>query len=828
MSLMYGKYIEQCLYQCSSDFGVRIVLFILIMIFYSKVSYAQSKDSCNYELNGTVLDEDTKGPLAFVLIKIKDTDQSTITGFDGRFQFYQLCEPNNTLILSCYGYCDTACEQHHKHGKTPHIYLKKQVNVLDEVTIEVEKPEDLGTGSIAKEEITKEELNENPFQTLASAIADVNGVTFTSNGGNVQLPVIHGLYGNRVLILNNGLKHGFQNWGTDHAPEIDVMSADRITIVKGAAGVRYGPDALAGAIIVEGDPLHLNEPFKASVGTGYQTNGRGYFGNGEFGEGFKNWSYHVGGSYNRVGDLNTPDYSLTNSGKIEYGANAGLRYKIENLDVNVYYSYVSQNLGIYRTALVSTGESLSNAINAEKPIFIEPFSYDISEPNQVIDHHLGRVEADWWYSDHSKLTFRYGRQLNRRDEFDVRRNEEKPIINLDLITNDYQLEWKHPDWKKLDGVIGVQAFTQNSDNNPGTGTTPFIPNYNILRYSTYIIETLEKNQNTYELGLRYDYENSNVRGRETNQDIFRDQYEFSSFTASAGLTKRYSDHTTFRSNLGMGWRPPNMAELYSFGQHGFKIQYGLLRYYYDDEGAVRTNRVTQLANANIGAERGYKWINEWESDRKTGTYTVTAYAHYIENFIYDRPFALRGTIRGPMPLFIFEQSDATFLGTDITWQRSLNETLQGTLSVNYLWSRNVERAEPLINQPPVTMAYELKWNEANLSIFKESVFKIRPSYTFQQFQAPRTVTPLELIEGSVEIKNDSEIFDFQDAPNGYFLIELGWHFKIGAFETGISIQNLLNSRYRNYLNEMRYFVDEPGINVLFTTKYMFNSKPNTR
>ena len=81
-----------------------------------------------------------------------------------------------------------------------------------------------------------------------------------------------------------------------------------------------------------------------------------------------------------------------------------------------------------------------------------------------------------------------GKQLNSRKEYDVRRNSHKPIIDLDLITNDIQLKWKHPDVFELDGVIGVQYFYQDNDNNPGTGTTPFIPNYNIDRYSAFVVK----------------------------------------------------------------------------------------------------------------------------------------------------------------------------------------------------------------------------------------------------------------------------------------------------------------------------------------------------
>ena len=77
----------------------------------------------------------------------------------------------------------------------------------------------------------------------------------------MERPVIHGLYGNRVLVLNNYIKHGFQNWGDDHAPEINIASVERISVLKGSSGVRFGPEALGGAIIVEPDPMDLRKPY---------------------------------------------------------------------------------------------------------------------------------------------------------------------------------------------------------------------------------------------------------------------------------------------------------------------------------------------------------------------------------------------------------------------------------------------------------------------------------------------------------------------------------------------------------------------------------------
>ena len=807
--------------------GKKIPLVLTGMIMTLLVPcYAQ--EECNFELSGIVKDADTKEPLPYVALKVKGTNKSTYTDIEGVFKFTNLCDSNNVLIIKCFGYCDTICKNFHKEVKSPSIYLKQKVVALSEVTITVDTDEENASSSIASEELSKEDLESNPTQSLASVVSDIDGVTLASLGPNVQIPVIHGLYGNRILVLNNGLKHGFQNWGTDHAPEIDINSADRIQIIKGAAGVRYGPEAIGGAIIVEADPMYLNESFKAKVNSGFQTNGKGYFLNTSFGEGLKNWSYHLGATYTKIGDRKAPDYMLSNSGKEEIALNGGLRFSKGQFDISTYYSFVDQNLGILRTSIAESGSALVKALSSNNPNYEVPFSYQINEPNQLTQHHLSKTEIQWYYSDEGSLKLRVGSQLNKRKEFDVRRNADLPIIDLNLTTTDSQLEWNHPKINKIKGTIGLQLFSQNNDNNPGTGTTPFIPNYNTTRYSGYIIEYLKKEKITYELGIRFDNEYNNIRGRETNQEIFKDEYTFTNITASLGFLKRISESTSIRTNLGSAWRTPNMAELYSFGQHGFKVTYGLLRYYENTEGNIKTDRVILLDQSKVKPEKGVKWVNEYTTQKKSNSFKATLYAHYIQNFIFDRPIAVIGTVRGPMPAFIFDQADALFVGTDLTWEKQWTSKLDGTFGTSLLWSQNIEKNEPLINQPPITVNYKLSWETLSFLKLSSSKIYLKPSYTFKQFNAPRTVTPQELINGEETISQESEIFDFKDAPEGYFLIELGWKFKWKNIGGSISVHNTLNNNYRNYLNEMRYFADEMGTNVLFTINYVFKPKPKIK
>ena len=209
------------------------------------------------------------------------------------------------------------------------------------------------------------------------------------------------------------------------------------------------------------------------------------------GKGFDNFAFNAGLSYMKLGDRHAPSYSLTNSGKEEIGLNLGLHYHLNDFDIKLYYSYVDINLAMLRSSIFHSGNAISRAISSDTPLFIRPFSYDINEPNQLVNHHLTKVNINWWYDENEKITFTFGRQLNKRKEFDVRRNADRPIIDLDLTTTDLMLDWDHSFSERSEGLIGFHFFNQDNDNNPGTSTTPYIPNYNTNRYSFFLIENLK-------------------------------------------------------------------------------------------------------------------------------------------------------------------------------------------------------------------------------------------------------------------------------------------------------------------------------------------------
>ncbi|MBC6400925.1 MAG: TonB-dependent receptor [Ekhidna sp.] len=790
---------------------------VLFALFGAIQSFAQP-DDCIGKIRGQVLDINTQEPLPFATVKILNSDNGVVSDAEGNFMLSNICKEEVDLEVRFVGY-KPAIHHHDFYHSSPTVYLAPEETLLESVVVEGEAiVGDLQSVSLDK--IDQFQLAAMPTQSLASAISSIQGVTFNSTGSNVQLPVIHGLYGNRILIINNGVKHGFQNWGTDHAPEIDIAGTNNITVIKGAGGVRYGSEALGGVVVIEGNPLKLSKKIYGKISSGYQTNGQGYHANANFGTGYKKFSYHASGNYLRIGDRHTPDYSLTNTGKKERAANAGFRYHLPKWDFKMYYSYIDQELGLLRASVAESGDLFSRSIAATTPLFIRDFSYTINEPKQTITHHLTKLEIDR-YSSLGKFSLLFSRQINLRQEFDVRRNADLPIIDLQLNTTDTRLEWYHPSFGGLEGTFGLQYFSQNNDNNPGTGTTPFIPNYNTHRFSVYAIESIQRGNNTYELGLRLDHEYNSARGREQSQEIFRNEFSFTNFTASLGLVRDLSPNWQLRSNLGSAWRTPNMAELYSFGQHAFKVQYGLWRYYTDENEELRTDRVLTEEDKAAKAEKGFKWINELNHQKNGHVFKLTTYANFIANFTFDRPIAVIGTFWGPMPAFIIDQADALFVGTDLTYLQRITKKLNGKIGSSYLWNLNIQNNEALINQPPININADISWETPSYFGLGFSKLSLETSYTFRQFQAPRTITPEQIISGEAEITPKSEIFDFKDAPDGYFLGHAEYEWKLGKLSGQFQVRNILNVSYRDYLNQMRYFADEEGINYTVQINYSF-------
>jgi len=201
-------------------------------------------------------------------------------------------------------------------------------------------------------------------------------------------------------------------------------------------------------------------------------------------------------------------------------------------------------------------------------------------------------------------------------------------------------------------------------------------------------------------------------------------------------------------------------------------------------------------------------------------FLATAYANFIDNYIFLNPRDIELTIRGAFPRFDYEQTDALYWGADLQVDGQLDEGLSYLATASLVWAQNVETGDFFINIPAHQFSAEVKktWND--LGQIKQPWISLSGNYTMEQYRAP-SVFPFETVFQSGVDTELPRSFDFAQAPNAYFLLEARAGMRVGNTSFQIGVENLLNNTYRNYMNRFRYYMDEPGINLTLRIKHNF-------
>ncbi|MEL6969367.1 MAG: TonB-dependent receptor [Bacteroidota bacterium] len=794
-----------------------LLALLCFTVWTTKAQQVTSSD-CPYTIQGQVFDAQTKEPLAFVSVQIKDTSKGTETNDKGEFEFQALCEQEYDLAFSYLGY-QSLIHHHDFHHPFLEIYLAPDGVLLESVVVEATSLQS-GLATVGSNRISGAELEAVASESFGDAVSEIAGVGTLKTGQNIVKPVIHGLHSNRVLIINNGLRHEFQNWGVDHAPEIDPSLINNIEVVKGAGTVRFGPDALGGVVLVNPSKVELSSPVKAKVRLHGRSNGQAGEGSAEISKGFKWLTILGGGSWAKQGDLSAARYLLSNTGKEESSYYSELRvHPFAKLDITASYSHFEQELGLLSGSVFGNLDDLRLALAVDTPLYTRPFTYDLQQPRQAVEHDLYKASVRFTGEKHS-LRIQYGNQFNKRQEFGVRRGD-APNIDLELRTQSIDLDWNHPSIGAISGKFGAQYLEKANDNQPGTNTVPFIPNYDEQRLGIYLIETLDLGETLLEAGVRFDLLESDITGREPDNTIYRNKILYRNFSGTIGLKVPVGDRATFRTNFGTAWRAPNVAELYRFGQHTFFIEYGLWRYTInEDSDFITTSQgILDQTDREVPAEQGYKWINTYNVRNDKMQLELTGYVNYINNFIYSKPGGITRTARGSFIFFIYDQTDALLWGVDLSSQWTHSPKFSSEVKGSFLWSKQISRNDFFAAQPPPEVSYGLTY-EPGISWLTDGQLKVALDYTFEHFQHPRTITVEDFLfsfqQDIDRFANDARDFDLQDPPEGFFLAHLQWSSRWKKLQYRFEVRNLFDASYRNYTDRLRYFADDLGRNFLLT------------
>lgn len=659
------------------------------------------------------------------------------------------------------------------------------------------------------------ELRRRSGQNLAQVLQDVPGVSVIQTGTTISKPVINGLHSNRILIVNNGVKQEGQQWGAEHAPEVDPAIAGAISVIKGAAGVRYGAEALGGVIVLDVPGLPFGNRLSGETGTVFAANGRSFGGGFMLRSGWTNhpeWAWRIQGSGKKSGNFKTADYFLNNTGvrELNFSAEAGFRKK--RWLITTYGSYFSTELGIFSGAHIGDTADLKVRIQHEVPFEKGSFSYAIDAPRQQVVHRLHKTTVRYHFNDSNHLELWYAYQEDQRQEFDLRRAGRSaiPSLNLALQTQVAAIHWEQKRSSGWHTAAGASAGYKANNNQPGTGVVPLIPNYKYMEAGVYGIQQLIGAHYELEAGLRYDHHYLHALGMRPFYRYVNDagaavpvddpgsyvkeayyyggERYFHNLSGMLGLLWKLTASWNLGTHIGMAWRPPQVSELYSYGLHhgAASIEYG---------------------DSTLKGERGYKWITTVQKQSGRLQLDASLYTQYIEGYIFLQPQRVyEQTIRGAFPVFRYQQTDALLSGLDLTARYLLWPALQYELRTAFIRARDIKHQHYLPLIPPDRISHVLQYR------FKEGQ-RINSSYI--QLVSAFTARQRRYDPGS----------DFADPPPAYHLLHMEAGTRIQCNHRSIrlfaTVSNLLNTSYKEYLDRFRYFSHGVGRNLQLRISYQF-------
>lgn len=761
----------------------RQTAFLIGLLATSLLSFTQD---CRLTLSGSVSDADEKTPLEKAVIRIRETGQTTLSDEEGHYHFYGLCRGGLTLVISHVSCDSVVVRVRLTDNLVRNFVLPHRVNQLSEVTVRGMR--DAQPGAV-KEELERRDIDETRGKTLGEVLQRATGVTALQTGSTVFKPVIHGLHSQRVLLLNNGVRQEGQQWGSEHAPEIDPFIADRFVILKGAGALRYGSDAIAGAVLVEPRALPTDQRFHASLHSGFFTNNRQYVASLTAEQNLPHapaFSWRAHATYRKGGNARAPDYWLANTGMEEFNYSLALGYRKPRFRTDVFLSAFNTRLGIFLGSHIGNTTDLENAIRSPRPVLnIDRFDYAIGRPSQQVTHLLARSRSTWFLPSVSRIVLLAAQQFNRRQEYDRALLSDAPELDMEISTATADLSWEQDPQRPRHSTAGVGAMRQE---NVWSGSRFFIPNFISWNPYAYALRRYTLSRGTAELGLRFDRK-AITAYRNRNGTVTSEQRTFANVSGSAGLTHRLSEHLKLTGSAALAWRAPGVNELYVNGLH-----HGAATFEVGDPELVAEKAL------NLSVQLKYDADSSWDAD-------VTVYSNRIADFINLVPSGTPTlTLRGAYPTFRFLQTDAWLSGVDWRLGRRLAARWSAVARGSLLYARDIRKGDWLQQMPANRIEGELSWTIPGKR-FRDTYVSPSVTHVARQSRVPK--------DGA----------DFLSPPPAYalFNLESSTTFTLAGHDATISlgVRNLLDRKYRDYMDRFRYFNDATGRNVQVQLRYRF-------
>ena len=526
----------------------------------------------------------------------------------------------------------------------------------------------------ATDVVAGQDLQARQQPTLGETLAQQPGVTSTGFVPGSSRPIIRGLGGDRIRILEDGIGTGdASNISQDHNVTIDPINARSIEIIRGPATLLYGGNAIGGIVNVLDDRIPTAPPGKTISGTvdlrgSSNANERNGALSLDGGSGMFAW--HGNYSKRTTGDYDTPIGKLFNSDIDAKNGALGASLVGKSGYLGASYSGYDTNYGV------------SDAGPGNEPD--EVVRIDMRQRKLDV-----RSELDGGEGFFSRYKFRFGHSNYEHSEI-ADGNTDITFFNR---ANEGRFEVQQRPRGALSGSMGVQYSRRDFHTE---GEESILPPSLTKNSAVFVYEEAGKGLWRLQFGGRYGHQDIDVTSEELPSRTFSG--------ASGSVAAVYVPSADYTASLSLSHstRFPVAEELYFNGAHEATFQF-------------------EIGDPNLGSERSNGL--DLSLHKRTGnvTGTVSAYATRFAGYIYQNP---TGDVEDDFPVFVFAQRDAQFYGAeghvDIALVHSDPNHLALELTGDYVHAelRNGGGALPFI--PPWHLGVGLRFQGQSLYLLGEA------------------------------------------------------------------------------------------------------------
>ncbi|HZI17391.1 MAG TPA: TonB-dependent receptor [Pyrinomonadaceae bacterium] len=682
-------------------FRPAVLLSLLLLLLPARGLAQQSAGT----IRGTVTLADAGTPIHNAIVTLVQLRRSVQTDLNGAYEFRNVPAGGYTILVHMEGFPDqTRRGTLASGGEQTHDFQMRLTGLREEVTVTATGTEQsLFEAFQAVNTLDPIRISEEAHPSLGEVLNKEVGVAKRSFGPGSSRPVIRGFDGDRVLVVQDGVRTGsLGSQSGDHGEPVDVLSLERIEVVRGPATLLYGSNAIGGVVNAITGHDYAHEGWRGFfTGIGGTTNNQGgAAGGAEYGTG--RWMFWGNGSLQRTGDYDTPLGRVPNSKtRSAYGL-GGFGWYGDKAFFSGSYSLDDRRYGVPFAGqfeghghdddddhhLKSAGLS-GNLFGGTAPSAAEDegeqIDLDMRRHNVQFNGGFRNLNS---FVDSLRLTLDYSDYQHRELEGE----EVGTIFNNEQLV--YRGVFEQRRTGRLTGSFGFSGFRRDYAT---IGAETLAPPVKQDSIAVFAVETLDFERVSFQFGGRV--ENNRYR-----PEGLRDR-SFTGFSGAAGVRVPLWRDGAFVANYTHSYRAPALEELYNFGPHIGNLTF-------------------EIGNPDLTRERnhGFDFSLRHHSDRVRAE--ANFFYYNIKDFVFLAPVDEDGDgeidIEDGLRVARYMQGDSRYVGGEIDLNFGLHRNVWLDLGFDTVSAR-LDDGTPLPRIPPMRGRVGLDLRRGGLSLRPELI-----------------------------------------------------------------------------------------------------------